>query len=249
MAAEPLGGKDGATPPDGVADLHERVREAILRGELAPGSSLSQVALARELGVSRTPLREALRMLQREGLVQSERNRQILVAPFSVEDVEEIYCARLALEAIAIQLSVVRLNPEERAEVDGNLARLQHFAQAEDYERWEVVHREFHRRLVAPAGDRFTSLLRQLSDHAERYRRLYTESTPRAWSTGSHEHQLIVEAVLDRDPELAARRLAAHLAQTARGVIGLLDPECEPQRLDETVAAIVGDSSPWEGVE
>lgn len=247
MAPEPA--TEGGLPdaPDGVADLHERVREAILKGELAPGSSLSQVALARELGVSRTPLREALRMLQREGLVQAERNRQILVSPFSVADVEDIYCARLALEATAIRLAVIRLTPEQRAEVEGNLARLQHFAQAEDYERWEVVHREFHGRLVAPAGGRFTALLRQLSDHAERYRRLYTTSAPRAWSTGSHEHRLIVDAVLDADPDLSARRLAAHLAQTARGVIGLLDPEYEPIRLDETVATMVGDTSPWEG--
>jgi DNA-binding GntR family transcriptional regulator len=245
MAREPEVERGLPEAPDGVADLHERVREAILRGDLAPGSSVSQVALARELGVSRTPLREALRMLQREGLVHSERNRQVLVAPFSVDDVEDIYCARLALEAAAIRLAAVRLTPEQRAEVEGNLARLQHFAQSEDYERWEVVHREFHARLVSPAGGRFTGLLHQLSDHAERYRRLYTTSAPRAWSTGSHEHRLIVDAVLDADPELAARRLAAHLAQTARGVIALLDADSEPTRLDETVAYIAGDTSPW----
>jgi DNA-binding GntR family transcriptional regulator len=249
MSPEPAGphglGADGKESGS-VADLHGRIREAILRGELAPGSSLSQVELARELGVSRTPLREALRMLQREGLVQSERNRQILVAPFSVEDVEQIYCARLSLEAIAVRLSVVRLSPEQCAEVEGNLARLVHFARARDYERWELVHRELHSRLVIEAGSRLTALLRELSDHAERYRRLYTIETPRAWTTGSDEHRLIVDAVLAHDADLVARRLAAHLAKTALGVIALLDSERSPDRLHETVAALVGDADPWQ---
>jgi len=243
--ARSTGPVTGDGEPEGIADVHERVREAILRGELAPGTSVSQVALARELGVSRTPLREALRMLQREGLVQSERNRQVLVAPFSVDDVEQIYCARLCLEAAAVRLSVPRLSPEQGAEIEGNLARLVHFARARDYERWEIVHRELHGRLVEEAGVRFAALLRQLSDHAERYRRLYTTTAPRAWSTGSDEHRLIVDAALAGDADLAARRLAAHLAQTAFGVIALLDRARRPDRLHETVAELVGTDDPW----
>jgi GntR family transcriptional regulator, rspAB operon transcriptional repressor len=229
----------------GVADVHDRVREAILRGDLAADTTVSQVALANDLGISRTPLREALRMLQREGLVSSERNRQVRIAPLSVDDVEQIYCARLSLEATAARLTVMRLTPEQAAEIEGNLARLVHFAVAHDYERWELVHREFHGRLVAEAGPRFAELLRQLSDHAERYRRLYTINAPRAWSTGSDEHRLIADAAIARDADLLARRLAAHLAHTAFGVIELLDGDHRPERLQATVAQLVGPDDPW----
>jgi DNA-binding GntR family transcriptional regulator len=235
-ADEPAGGVDG---------VHERLRQAILRGELAAGATVSQVDLASRLGISRTMLREALRMLQREGLVRAEPNRRVLVAPLTVADVEGVYCARLSLEVTAVRLTVPRLSPDTLAELEGSLARLVHFARSRDYERWESVHRGFHVLLVSQAGDRLTELLEELSDHAERYRRLYTTQAPRAWSSGSHEHRKIADAVLARDGELAARRVAAHLSNTALGVIRLLDGQHSAARLRETVAALVGDQDPW----
>jgi DNA-binding GntR family transcriptional regulator len=80
-------------------DVYARVREAILDGELAPGAVMSQVAVAGELGISRTPLREALRMLQSERLVEAEPNRRVRVAPMSAADLEELCIVRIALEA------------------------------------------------------------------------------------------------------------------------------------------------------
>src|ERR1700722_10486 len=87
-------------------DVYERVRTAILDGDLAPGAVMSQVALAEELGISRTPLREALRMLQSERLVEAEPNRRVRVAPMSPADLEELYVVRITLEAEALRLSV-----------------------------------------------------------------------------------------------------------------------------------------------
>jgi DNA-binding GntR family transcriptional regulator len=229
----------------GVEGVHERLRQAILRGTLAAGATVSQVDLAAQLGISRTMLREALRMLQREGLLHVQPNRRVLVAPLSVEDVEGVYCARLSLEATAVRLTVPRLSPEQLAGLEGVLAQLVHFSRAQDYERWESVHRRFHALLVAEAGSRLTELLEQLSDHAERYRRLYTIQAPRAWSSGSHEHRMIANAVLEGDAELVARREAAHLANTAFGVMRMLDAGHHPRRLEETVRALVGEEDPW----
>ena len=87
-------------------DVYERIRTAILDGDLAPGAVMSQVALAEELGISRTPLREALRMLQGERLVEAEPNRRVRVAPMSPADLEELYVVRITLEAEALRLSV-----------------------------------------------------------------------------------------------------------------------------------------------
>src|SRR6187431_1020287 len=89
-----------------VAEVHELLRLAILRGELAPGSNVSLVQLARDFNIGRTPLREALRLLQGEGLVIATPNRQVRIATLSASDFEGISIARLALETVAIRITV-----------------------------------------------------------------------------------------------------------------------------------------------
>src|SRR5690242_19751293 len=91
-------------------DVYERLRGAILRGDFSADQEISQPQLARELGISRTPLREVLRMLQREGLVVAQANRRLQVAGTSLPDLEQIYATRLPLEALAARFSVPRLD-------------------------------------------------------------------------------------------------------------------------------------------
>jgi DNA-binding GntR family transcriptional regulator len=211
--------------------VHREVRSRILRGSIPPGEELSQVRLAKELGVSRTPLREALRLLQREGLVEGEANRQYRVAGFSVRDMEELYIARLTLESAGIRITTPRLAPEEIADLEAELAKMAHFAELKDYERWEVPHRAFHAGLVRHAGTRLTGLLAQLSDHAERYRRLYTIEAPRAWSVGVTAHRGILDAVKAGDVDAAAERLVRHLARTVTSVVEMVEPGYDASRL------------------
>ena len=222
----------------GVGAVHERLREAILSGELEPGETLSQVKLARQLGVSRTPLREAIRMLQREGLVEGEPNKRIVVAPFSVEDMEELYALRITVEALGVRLTVPQLSEEELATLDGRLAQMAYFAEREDYERYAVPHAEFHAGLVAGSGTRIVNLLSQLSDHTERYRRLHTTRAPHAWEQGAREHRAILDACIARDVDSAALRLAEHLSHTALDNLGLLEPGYEPVSLHRALDAI-----------
>ena len=168
---------------DNVEQVYRRVREAILEGQIAPGTVMSQVALADDLGVSRTPLREALRMLQSEGLVEAQANRRVTVTPISATDLEELVVMRVALETEAVRLSIDRLAPEEIAALEGRLAEMAHFAKEKDYERWQGPHSAFHRGLTAPAGARVNVMLAQLSDHFERYRRVHIARSPKAWLT------------------------------------------------------------------
>jgi DNA-binding GntR family transcriptional regulator len=202
-------------------DVYERVRTAILDGELAPGAVMSQVALAEELGISRTPLREALRMLQSERLVEAEPNRRVRVAPMSTTDLEELYVVRVTLEAEAMRLSVPAMTPEDLAHLEGYMAEMAHYAQAKDYRRWTVPHRNFHRALTAPAGDRINDLLGQLFDHAERYRRLHIGHGPSAWATAGHRE--ILDACKAGERDRTAGLLASHLARTGFEVAELLD--------------------------
>jgi GntR family transcriptional regulator, rspAB operon transcriptional repressor len=216
--------------------VHRRVRDAILEAELSPGEIMSQVALAEELGVSRTPLREALRMLQGEGLVEARTNHRVRVAPISPSDLEELYAARVVLEAQALRLAVPRMSQEHMARLEGSIAEMAHFAQQRDMRRWLVPHAEYHRQLTRLAGERFAALLSQLFDHAERYRRLHLGHGPSAWATADHRE--ILDAVKLGDAPTAAAMLAQHLSRTAFEVAEILQPGHDLPTLRKVLADV-----------
>ena len=153
--------------------VHDRLRDAILRGEIGAGEATSQVALAKQLGVSRTPLREALRLLEREGLVLSQPNRRVRIAEFSIADLEGLYAMRMVLETVCIRATVPMLGPEDFAELEGLMAQMDHYMRAGDQLRMDAPHAAFHARFTAAAGDRLTSTVALLFDHAPRYRLAY----------------------------------------------------------------------------
>jgi len=212
------------------------VRNAILDGDLAPGVVMSQVALAEELGISRTPLREALRMLQSEGLVEGEPNRRVRVAPMSVVDLEELYVLRVTLEAEAMRLSVLAMTSEDIARLEGHMAEMAHYSSSKDYRRWGIPHRKFHRVLTVHAGKRINLVLDQLFDHAERYRRLHIGHGPGAWATAQHRD--ILDACKAGDRDRSAALLATHLGTTGLEVAQLLEPGYDPGLLTTALGDI-----------
>ena len=227
------------------ADLvYARLRDAILHNQLAPGAVVSQVQLAVQLGVSRTPLREAVRMLQREGLVTGEANRMVRVAPFSTEDVEELYAVRIANEALGIRLTVAVMTAQDDAILEEGLRQMARHATARDIDAWEQHHRAFHAHLVQGGGPRLCRMMAEFSDHAERYRRLYMTSEPRAMSIGAAEHEAIVEACHARDAARAGAELARHLSRTALTSLAQIAPEHEPAMVRGALRAVLGDSRP-----
>jgi GntR family transcriptional regulator, rspAB operon transcriptional repressor len=224
---------DSAPARQSVEHVHRVIRESILDGSLEPGETMSQVALADELGVSRTPLREALRMLQGEGLILSEPNRRVRVAPLSLADVEELYAIRIPLEVTALRLSLPRMSPEDIADLEGSMAAMAHFAEADDYARWYVPHQAFHRGLTQRAGARFDALLLQLFDHAERYRRIHFGRQFPSQSTTDHRE--ILDAVKAGDADRASALLGRHLARTVYGIIDVVDPAYELSALGQVL--------------
>jgi DNA-binding GntR family transcriptional regulator len=216
-----------ARPRDSTGAVHRALREAILHGDLAAGTWLSQVQIAKQYSVSRGPVREALRLLQREGLVEAEVNQRARIARFSVEDLEQLYAARIVTEALGLSLSAPRFSDEDLAALGSDLEELDRLAGA-DIEAWEAVHRRFHLALVSHAGERLQRMIEQNVDHAERYRRVYITQSPRAWSVGATEHHDIVSACLARDAVTASTRLATHLSRTALTVFMLAAPEHDP---------------------
>jgi DNA-binding GntR family transcriptional regulator len=225
--------EDGAPARQSAEYVYRRVRDAILEAELAPGETMSQVALADELGVSRTPLREALRMLQGEGLIEAHPNRRVRVAPMSARDLEQLYAVRVALESQAVRLAVPRMSSSHIAALEGSIAQMAHFAEQRDVRQWLVPHAEYHRQLTDLAGERFAVILAQLFDHGERYRRLHLGHGPSAWATADHRE--ILDAVKRGDGPGAAGLLAQHLSRTAFEVAEILQPGYELATLRQVV--------------
>ncbi len=209
---------------DEVSRAHSTLREWILDARLEPGKPISQVELARKLGVSRGPLRESLRSLQHEGLVVQTHNQRARVADVSPEDLDHLYAMRIALESLAVAISVPLLTADDLAKLDRLLASIMESAKRMDMEAWKGPHDEFHAMLIRPAGKRFERECAQLYEHAQRYRRIYVASEPLNWASGVAEHREMALAVRARDPERAALAAANHIARTAAVVIASMDP-------------------------
>lgn len=243
MATVKSGSTGGAR--HGVEGVYVRLRSMILRGELAPGSEASQVRLAQRMGVSRTPLREALRMLQREGLVESGPNRRLRVAAFSLSDLEQLYIMRITLESAAIRLTIPKLRSEDIAGMEGYIAQITYFSEQKDFELAEVPHRAFHRALTGKVGSRIEETLSQFSDHSERYRRFYMSHRPKSFRDAvARDHRLILDAAKSADADMGARRLAAHLSRTVLAVAETIDPSYRAEAVRETLGQIVGSEDP-----
>lgn len=221
----------------GVAIVQGRLREAILAGEIPAGTVTSQVALSQRLHVGRTPIREALRLLQREGLVDTQPNRRVRIADLSGEDAEELYIMRIALEVVSIRITVPTLRSADIAELEGFMAQMEHYMRARDAIGLRVPHRAFHRGLVAGAGPRVVREITQLFDHAERYRTAHGAPTEREWELRAAEHRALLDSAAGGDAELAARTLAEHYAHTAVLVFASLDVGHDLARLRLTLRA------------
>src|SRR5262249_9590433 len=154
--------------------------------------------------------REALRMLQYEGLIEGEPNRRVRITGLSMPDLDEIYAMRISLETLAIRLTVPQLRAQDLSEMDALLYQMQIFTDQRDYEKWEVPHQAFPRALVQHAGQRQQRTIDQLSDHAERYCRVKETRGSQAWLSSMDKHREIYDACTAGQPALAAERLARH---------------------------------------
>jgi DNA-binding GntR family transcriptional regulator len=201
----------GAT---GVATqtVHDELRRLILEGKLAPGVELSQLELSRRLAVSRTPLREALRLLEREGLVVSGGpHRLVTVSALSMEDLDSLYAMRVMLEALAIWLTVPALHEEDFRSLEDDLVQ----TRGDDPMVAQEAHHRFHRGLRVGADHRLAEQTEVLFEHAERYQLAYLRADAAMLARKLDEHEAILEAFRQRDREQARDLIVDHIAETA----------------------------------
>jgi DNA-binding GntR family transcriptional regulator len=188
---------------------------AILNGELMPGQRLLIEELAEQLEMSPMPIREALRRLDAVGLVEQVPHRGARVAELSVEDLAEVYEARLALEPLAVRHAAAQFTDEDAQDASESLARHVEAYRAGDVAAAWVAHTDFHFALYNAARSRWLiRLITPLWESSERYR-LAVGAVHRSLDQRRREHERILEACVQRDPELAALELHNHLALTA----------------------------------
>ncbi|PRY47867.1 DNA-binding GntR family transcriptional regulator [Geodermatophilus tzadiensis] len=192
---------------------HARVREMVLSGELAPGSVINQAVLARELGVSTTPLREALRLLKQEGLVELDAHRDARVTPLDAAEARDLLELRQSLDPLAAGLAAQRRTAEDLARMRAALGSLTSLhagaspAQLDGHRAFHAaVYRASHNALLVEALD-------GLWDKTDRYRRhaLAAGRSEEEVEQRAAEHRALLDAVSDRDAEAAAALMRTHV--------------------------------------
>ncbi|NPD16835.1 GntR family transcriptional regulator [Xinfangfangia sp. D13-10-4-6] len=219
-----------AAPGIRMTDAYLRIRQAILEGELPPGGRLSQVRIADRLGLSRTPVREALRLIEKEGLITSERGRQVVISPTSMDDLDELYALRIKLDTTTVRSTVPDLTEADIAGMRDCLAQMKASADPAHFAEFDAAHRAFHMIPIRLAGARHVDFSTRLNEHAGRYRRLYL-TQPRSYQQSGEEHEAIMEACAARDGERVALLLADHFARIALTIIAQIDPAFEPRQV------------------
>lgn len=211
--------------PRGLAlTVHQKLRQLILDGSMEPGTILNQAELARAFGVSRTPMREAFRMLQEEGLIHAEPDRRAVVIGLDLADLDAMYGARLMLEALAVSVSVPVTSPESLRALEAALTRMHELrAERQTSAAWNQAHDEFHRRATAGAAAPVLRLLGTLRERTHPYLRLAQSSEAASWETAERRHQEILDAFKRKDTQAAVTAMAEHLASTAFRVVDSAD--------------------------
>ncbi len=203
-----------AKSPTAQANVLKQLRADIVLGVLAPGSQVVQEALAQRYGVSRVPLREALKILEGEGLVHHHPHRGYFVMELSVADLIEVYRLRSLLEAEALRVAVPLLTDADLVELDNLLAQVERSSREADLAGLTVANRSFHFAIFERSGlPRLVRVLQQLWDATDVYRAIYFRSESNR-SRIKGEHRQILEALHARDAEAAVSAHEAHRAHS-----------------------------------
>jgi DNA-binding GntR family transcriptional regulator len=201
----------------------DTLRAAVLDGRMRPGELYSVAQLADRLGVSRTPVREALLALERQGLVRFERNRGVRVMESSAHDLDEIFALRLLLEVPTARQAAERFDADDLADLEGLIAQMSEHVDDPDDTQFMAYDRAFHERVLAAAGNRrMLEVVAGMRDFV-RFRGVSTVKRGRSMRTILREHERILDALRDGDADGAAEAMREHLVNT-RGVL-LASPE------------------------
>jgi len=222
-----------------VRQIHDELRRLLLEGAFEPGTQLSQIRLCKTLGVGRTPLREALRMLQQEGLIVAEANKRPRVVNFDPEVIDANSAQVILLFSLAAAVSIPRLTDEDLAAMRTALKGMREAAVRKDLEAWYRWDMEFHGRAHRYVGAPLDRILKRVWEESQFYLRFLISRENIAWSKIHDEHEAILEACVAHDTELAPRLIAQHVGGGSIVLLAHAMPESEPRMIRAAVRLIV----------
>ncbi|MGW2651087.1 GntR family transcriptional regulator [Streptomyces sp. NPDC001393] len=194
----------------------ESIRRAIREGRLAAGELYSVAGLAEEFGVSRTPVREALLVLERQGMVRFERNRGVRVLETTARDVEEIFALRLLLEVPAAARACRLIGVNGLSQIHRELENMRRAAETGDEALFMTYDQRFHEQILSAAGNsRLTAIIGNLRDHVTS-RGPSTVGRSRSLDAVLAEHEAIMDALEASDEARTAAAMREHLVTTGR---------------------------------
>jgi DNA-binding GntR family transcriptional regulator len=219
--------KERRITADYVADS---VREAILSGRMPDGAILSQAAIAERLGVSRVPVREAMRELQAEGLIEARAHHVAAVRGFSLKRIGELYDYRALLEGHMTRRALKAMSP---AAVERMRAKNAEMLSETDHSVWLRLNGQFHELVLRAGGDETgRELVDMLRRRGERYARMWRGGfgvhEPEAVAA---EHQRMIEALESGDADAAAAAVELHIRQTGERLLASGRAHLEAQQL------------------
>lgn len=201
---------------------YARIREQILSGELTPAQRVDQDALARDLGVSRMPIREALRRLETEHLVVITPHRGVTVAPLSSADLQNLYMMRIALESLAGRLGAMQMSNTEFEYMRSLIADMEVIVARNDPVAWLEVDWTFHSTLyTATRSHRMVHHIKVLRDEAGRYRRI-SLARQEELRLGLDGHRAILDACDLRDGSRVERIIRTTLGESRDKLLSLV---------------------------
>jgi DNA-binding GntR family transcriptional regulator len=198
--------------------VYQELRRAILSGPISPGSVLVQEQLAEQLGISRTPVRDALDRLANEGLVIRSNGGRVQVAPLSIAELREKYEVRQALEGLALRLAAEHLDEGAMAKLEALIQTMRVAAERHDHPLVTEAGNKFHDTIIAACSNKYLiQLLTSLNDSIRRYRQLAADLPGRA-AENIQEHEQIYLAMAMGDFVLAEQRMEHHIAHSQQSL-------------------------------
>lgn len=196
----------------------EAIREAIINGSLKPRERLMEIQMAEELGVSRTPIREALRKLELEGFIVMVPRKGAYVADISIKDIADVFEIRASLEGLAAALAAERITDEELEFMERCLVVKAEAIAKADFDKLVDIDTKFHESIYkASRNERLWAIINNLREQIQRLR-MTSLSVPGRMAQSLKEHRAIVEAIQSRDINLA-RQVAQEHIENAENVM------------------------------
>jgi DNA-binding GntR family transcriptional regulator len=201
----------------------DALRERILRGGFPEGEPLRQDAIADELGVSRIPVREALRQLEAEGLVTFNPHRGAVVTTLSLEDIAELFELRADIESDLLRRAIPLMTSDDHRRATGILEAYENALKAGEVSAWGELNWQFHSTLYAPANRHFTmGIVSKLHQHSDRYLRMQLTLT-HGETRARQEHRAILVAAKKRDIAKAPQLMRNHILGAGRSLVSFLE--------------------------